>query len=302
MIITISPIIFLKKNSVKINMIVNTSIITQNLENRLKKQIIKNKFKLIIVIIGNSLASTKYANLKLRKGKELGIEVKILHFKETDNYQDIISTINIELDAIKPIGNKVGLIFQLPIKNQVLRKNLLQDKLWTDNSLIDVDFLAKNSMLKFNINQLPPTIGAIDEVFKYLNVENLHGKTVALIGQGELVGKNLIKYLLEKEATILTFNQYSTDIQYFCKKADIIVSAVGKPKLVDYNFLNPNGQIIIDSATSDENGQLVGDLNLDDIIKFINENNLNEKFKIVKSPGGIGPITVLKLFENLLLM
>jgi methylenetetrahydrofolate dehydrogenase (NADP+) / methenyltetrahydrofolate cyclohydrolase len=247
-----------------------------------------------IVQIGNNLSSTRYVNLKKKIGLELGLQVKHVHFEEEVNLDNL---------NLKPIfDSKQGLIFQLPIP----------DNYWSIMRNIpyqcDVDLLSDEAEILWQVGFLPPTVQAVDLVIKQmmqqknmLKVEldsvqkllesklDLSGYRVAVIGQGVLVGRPLIRYLLDRGATILTINKETENPADLVKLADIVLSGAGVPKLVKNSWLKKDC-IVIDVATSNSNGVLVGDVDIE---------NLDESVFICPSPGGVGPLTVLCLFWNL---
>lgn len=158
---------------------------------------------------------------------------------------------------------------------------------------------------------------------------DLTGKIVVVIGQGKLVGNPLLIYLQKRNATIISLNKDSPNKPKLVKNADIVICASGVPKLVQSSWFKKN-TIIIDAATSESNGILVGDLDYLEItqsefstqnlpiedLNQLNKQNLVEnsqtknKIKSLKikslnlqicpSPGGIGPLTVLCIFWNLI--
>jgi 5,10-methylene-tetrahydrofolate dehydrogenase/methenyl tetrahydrofolate cyclohydrolase len=118
------------------------------------------------------------------------------------------------------------------------------------------------------------------------------GKIVAVIGQGVLVGSPLVKYLLDRNATIITVNQFTTDSKALTSQADVIFSGAGVANLVNKNWIKKDA-IVIDAATSGVGGEIFGDVNKDDI---------DESTYLCPSPKGVGPVTVLYIFWNLLRM
>jgi 5,10-methylene-tetrahydrofolate dehydrogenase/methenyl tetrahydrofolate cyclohydrolase len=267
---------------------------------------------LIVVQSSDNLANRKYGEMKHRLGNLLGISVINQYYNLTD-FKKLFQQTN------------QGIILQLPAPNDY--KEIIQDmNNWT-NSNYDVDFLCLKNISKYWYNHLlPPTIQSIDLTlknillpeFKQIDVNlidqliehklNLRKKTVLVIGQGELIGGFLLNYLKDREATIISANKYSQNIQSLAQYADIIISAAGALKLINYQWLTSSDKnllkkdlILIDAGTTENSGQLVGDIDHIDL-----ENNFTDKERanvtLVTSPGGIGPITVLSLFYNLLEM
>jgi methylenetetrahydrofolate dehydrogenase (NADP+) / methenyltetrahydrofolate cyclohydrolase len=249
-----------------------------------------SRLSLSIIQIGQDLASTKYVSMKQKLGAEIGIDVNVHNFMTNVD----ISKIHQVLDNNNSPEN--GLIFQLPVPGNL--KFLVQKT----PPIRDVDLLGDQNQRLWEHNFLPPTVGAIDLVLKDILLNSklisqkldtaldLSNKVVVVIGQGILVGSPLLKYLRDRSATIISLNKYTRNAQRLCQMGDIVISAAGSPKLVDNTWLK-QGSVVIDASTSEENGSLVGD---------VDKNNLREDVILCPSPGGIGAITVLYLFYNLL--
>jgi 5,10-methylene-tetrahydrofolate dehydrogenase/methenyl tetrahydrofolate cyclohydrolase len=312
------------------------------------KQKSNQSFVLNIVQIGDNLASSKYVGIKKKIGLELGVIVNHHHFQDGIAEQELVDLYNNASD------NGEGFIFQLPLPPQYSHLVALTPL----NT--DVDLLSKSSFLLWSQGFLPPTIGAIDLIYKEMlfrkennlvdseNVfdkiskvvegknssylgggktesfeggsvavkllannddtevvttkiqfedlitqkANYAGKIVAVIGQGVLVGSPLVKYLLDRNATIITVNQFTLDSKSLVKQADIIFSGAGVANLVNRDWIKKDA-IVIDAATSGVSGEIFGDVNKDDI---------NEFTYLCPSPKGVGPVTVLYIFWNLLRM
>ena len=246
--------------------------------------------KLNIIQIGDDLASSKYVSIKQKVGMKLGINVNLMKFQ--DNY----TLSNLHDVIVESKSSHSGLIFQLPVPLNI-RSLVLNTPL-----VCDVDLLGDESNKLWNKDFLPPTIGAMDLVLKDIilpesSFENkisskldLNGKTVVVVGQGVLVGTPLLRYLRDRFATIISINKDTKNPKELVKLGDIVISAAGSPHLISTDWLNPNS-IVIDASTSEEDGKLVGD---------VDKYNIPDSVCLSPSPGGIGSITVLYLFYNLL--
>ncbi len=118
----------------------------------------------------------------------------------------------------------------------------------------------------------------------------LKGKNIVIVGAGRLVGFPLAIQLLKEKATLSVLNEFTKDTPFFTRKADILISGVGKPNLIESDMVK-NGVIVIDAGTSIKKGKLVGDVNF----KFVSK----KASFITPVPGGVGPMTVACLLENL---
>lgn len=250
----------------------------------------KNPIVLEIALVGQDFASIKYTNLKQNIGKKLGIQVNIHNFLESTPSKEYENLLN------QVIHQNSGLIFQLPVPANVVEYVNKTPK----NS--DVDLLGFDSDKLWKAAFLPPTIGAIDlvlkdifnpnsdNIFEFINATlDLRGKLVGVIGQGTLVGKPMLRYLADREATVISINKDTKNPKELTKNCDILICAAGSPNLVDQSWVKPVA-VIIDAATSESSGVLVGDVKKDSLY----ETNI-----LVASPSGVGSLTVLYLFYNL---
>ena len=134
----------------------------------------------------------------------------------------------------------------------------------------------------------PPTASAALDVIAELKVE-LPGKNVVVIGAGVLVGKPLSIMLINAGATVTVCNSRTKDVADKCKKADIIISCVGKRNLVTKKMIK-KGAVVIDIGFVFENGTVSGDVDVAEVVK--------RAAFVTPTPGGIGPITVANLLKN----
>jgi len=241
-----------------------------------------------IIQIGDEFASNTYIHKKKTMGVELGIQVRHHHFGTDAS----IAAVQNQLDAI--IDAHQGVIVQLPVPAQF--QPIIEAIPWT----VDVDLLGTDAARAWSAGLLSPTIAAIDLIltdmlknsvdFAWQSRLDLHGITVAVIGQGVLVGNPLLRYLRDREATIISINKDTTHPRQLVQQAQVAITGAGVPGLIDASWLQEKAYVI-DAATSESNNKLVGDLDY---------SNLPEAATVCKSPGGVGPLTVLCLFANVL--
>ena len=282
---------------------------TKEIKEQFKKQIqsvtkTSTLKTLDIVQIGDNLSSTKYVNLKQKVGQELGINVNLYKY----SLDAELAEIKKELISKNKTVEKTGLIIQLPIPDQFM--NVLEDReIWGNK--FDVDFLTSFTQnLDSSLGILPPTIQGIDivirttfleEEFNLANLEtriSLRGIIVGVIGQGKLVGGFMLNYLREREATIISINQYSQNLVDLIQNCDIIVTATGQKALIKSSMINPQKtKLLIDVGSSEQKGSIFGDLDYED---FEQNSDSFPNLIICPSKGGVGPLTVLSLFWNLI--
>ena len=228
--------------------------------------------KLAIIQLKDDPTINVYVSLKKKYGSEIGIDVDIYRIEQNEA-RDKISSLNQD--------NKVhGIIIQLPIENEAETDEIIN--LVSSNK--DVDALAKST--KFD----PATPTAILWLLAGFNVD-LRNKKILLVGKGKLVGAPLYKMLLESGLDVDVADKSTEDLKKKCLDSDIIVTATGKPGLINSEMISPKS-VIVDAGVASEKSGTVGDLDAD----------VYQRSDLIITPtkGGVGPLTVCALFDNVL--
>lgn len=256
--------------------------ILENLKTDIKKR--KLKLRLAVIQIGKNPISQIFINQKKKACQSVGMDFKLYQFKERIN----ILGLKKEINKITSNPRNSGVIIQLP-----LPKNLnTQEILNTIPQKKDVDVLSETSLGKFytsTLSILPPTVKGIIYLLAKYRIK-VKGKHVVVVGVGRLVGNPLALWLLHEKATVSTVTEFTKEASFFTKKADILVTGVGKPNLIQANMVK-EGVIVIDAGCSMWKGKLVGDVDFKNVSK--------KASYITPVPGGVGPMTVACLLENL---
>jgi len=256
--------------------------ILTNLKKGIKKSQLQSK--LAVVQIGQNSVSQIFINQKKRACEKTGINFKLFKFPAK------ISTLELKKEIKKITRNPVnsGIIIQLPLPKKFFPEEFL--------NLIpkekDIDVLSEGSLGKFyqgTLKILPPTVNGILRLLKNYKIE-LKGKNIVVIGAGRLVGFPLAIQLLKEKATLSVLNEFTKDAPSFTKKADILISGAGKPNLIKSKMVK-RGVVIIDAGSAIKKGKLVGDIDFKSVSKKVSY--------ITPVPGGVGPMTVACLLENL---
>jgi methylenetetrahydrofolate dehydrogenase (NADP+)/methenyltetrahydrofolate cyclohydrolase len=223
----------------------------------------------IIQTVDNPVIDT-YVRMKKRYGLELGLEVDLLR-PANDELMETIERCNQD-DSVH------GVIIQLP----------LSDTTQTDEAINSVAPEKDVDGLGTSGHFVPATAAAIDWLLNGYNVQ-LVGKKIAIVGNGRLVGAPLAKLWKEGGYDVTVFDEHSKNIEKSLRRYSIIVSAAGAPNLITSQSVQP-GAVIVDAATSAEHGEIVGDVS-DDV---------RERSDLTITPvkGGVGPLTVVALFEH----
>ncbi|MDO8261225.1 MAG: bifunctional 5,10-methylenetetrahydrofolate dehydrogenase/5,10-methenyltetrahydrofolate cyclohydrolase [Candidatus Magasanikbacteria bacterium] len=247
---------------------------------QLKAKIEKHNLKpyLAIIQVGENESSNRYIKQKLLAAEKIGAKVELINFPENVTQQEIETKIA-HLNA----DNKVsGIIVQLPLPEHLQSEKLVE--LISPNK--DVDGLTENSAFK------PATPSGVMKILEEYKV-NLKDKTVVVLGRSKLVGSPLKKMLEDAGAEVIQIHsQTPKPIDSLVQKGDIVISAVGQPKLVTANMVK-KGAVVIDVGMNrdPETGKLVGDVDFENVSK--------KASLITPVPGGVGPMTVAMLMTNL---
>ena len=261
----------------------------QNLKNEIKN--LKNNIKphLVVILIGDNTASRIYVKNKEKSASEVGIKSKIIKFEINISEKDLVKKIeDLNLDI-----NVHGILVQLPLPKHIDERKIISKI----SPIKDVDgFHPVNvgNLSSGNDAMIPCTPLGCYLLLKN-TIQNLSGKNVVIIGRSNINGKPMAQLLLKENCTVTVTHSKTKNIEKICKHADIIVVAVGKPKMINKNWVNKNS-VVIDVGINriEENGskKIVGDADF--------ENIKNEVFAITPVPGGVGPMTIACLLKNTL--
>jgi len=242
------------------------------------------KLRLAVVQVGENSVSQIFINQKKKACKLVGVDFKLYHFDEKINPQGLKN----EIKKITKNPSNSGIIIQLPLPEKFLPEEFLN--LIPEEK--DVDCLSEKSLGKFcqgTSKILPPTVNGILCLLKNYKIK-LKGKNIVVIGAGRLVGFPLAIQLLKEKATLSVLNEFTKEAPSFIKKANILISGVGKPNLIRGDIVK-KGVVIIDAGSAMKKGKLVGDVDFEEVSK--------KASCITPVPGGVGPMTVACLLENL---
>ena len=251
------------------------------------KKIIQEKdlnIVLAIIQIGENPSSSTYIKNKEIFTTKVGIETKVLKLSEDIKEEECINLIN-QLNNDPTI---TGILIQSPLPNHLDFKKL--SRLIIDSK--DVDGLSKNNLFSIRDNKeniLPCTVKGILELLAYYHLD-VAGKNIVVIGRSEIVGRPLTDALINRDATVTLCHSKTKNIEMYTSQADIIISAVGKPNLINKEMVK-EGFIGIDVGINKVGDKIVGDFN----------ENVKEKASyLTPVPGGVGPMTIAMLISNLI--
>jgi methylenetetrahydrofolate dehydrogenase (NADP+) / methenyltetrahydrofolate cyclohydrolase len=244
-----------------------------------------------VLLVGDNPASLIYTRNKKRYIEKLGAKCDIIHLPATSS----------EADFIFQVGRMVsndevhGCFIQLPLPSQLSHVDV--------GELIpaekDVDGFNQENLMGLLAGDcgenvmLPCTPKGIITLLRHYKIE-IEGKNVVIIGRSMIVGKPMAMLLTNYNATVTICHSRTKNLNELAANADIIIAAIGKAKMVNTSYISPNrNQVVVDvGMNQDEDGKLCGDVDFNKVSEITSA--------ITPVPGGVGPMTILSLAENLI--
>ncbi len=258
---------------------------SRELKEALKMQVkeLPSKPKLFVILVGDDPASKIYVASKEKACKACGIEALTLCLPADVSQKEVIDEIE-KANKDKSIN---AILVQLPLPDHINEKDVIA----AIDPMKDVDGLTSANQGKLFMGQnglVPCTPKGVMHLFEKYNVD-LTGKNALVIGRSLLVGKPLAILMLNKNATVTIAHSKTKNLKELCLGMDVIVSAVGKPKTITADMVK-EGTIIVDVGINRIHGTIVGD------VDYL---NVSPKCaRITPVPGGVGPMTIACLLEN----
>jgi len=270
-------------------MIIDGKKAAAELREELKKKVTKLKSTynavpgLTVILVGEDPPSKIYVKNKEKFAKEVGMNSEVIRYPEDVEEKVVLNKIE-ELN----VNNEVsGILVQLPLPKHIDKRKVIETILPSK----DVDgFHPMNvgnlsSGYESNIPCTPLGCYLLLKKFE----KNLNGKHAVVIGRSNLNGKPMTQLLLKENCTVTITHSKTKDLKTECSRADIIVAAVGRPRLVKGDWVK-KGAIVIDVGINKTDSGLVGDVDFDEVSKVAKA--------ITPVPGGIGPMTIACLLNN----
>jgi len=259
--------------------------ILQSLRQKIQAQ--NQTLQLAAVLVSDSPGLEKFVRVKQKASEKIGIDFALYKFKPEAEIEEVIETIQY-LNKDQGIH---GILVELPLPERYDRQVIL-DAVAPEK---DVDVLSKTMQEKFYSNTfiiMPPAVRALERVFQEHSIESKN-KQVAVFGYGLLIGQPVAHWLKEQGAHVDIIDIDTKDPKDISQKADIIISGVGKPGLIKEEMVK-DGAIVIDFGYENVKGIPTGDVEFGPV---------STKTELITPvPGGMGPIVVAAVLENLLLL
>ena len=270
-------------------MVIDGTALASKIRENLKKDVEKLKKdgiipKLAVIMIGDDKASKIYVRNKSRACNEVGIEYEEFIKDENISQTELIKII----DELNKRDDIHAILLQSPIPNHL---NIREAFNRIDYKK-DVDGFNPINVGKLAIGEdcfISCTPFGVIKILEEYNIET-EGKNAVVIGRSNIVGKPLAQCLLNKNATVTICHSKTKDVANIVKNADIIIAALGKEKFITSDMIK-DGAVVIDVGINrNADGKLVGDVDF--------ENIKNKTSYITPVPGGVGPMTIAMLMNN----
>lgn len=266
-------------------MILSGKALAAEIEEELKKRVEKLGFSpgLDIVMVGDDPASRTYVEKKLNKAGDIGIKGRLHHLTESTTEEELLTLVS-KLNSDKSVH---GFIVQMPLPKQIDPLKVI--------AAIDPKKDA-DGLHPLNLGRLaqgsPATVSAtpkgIMRLIDYYKIP-LAGMEAVVVGRSNMVGKPISYLLTNRDATVTMCHSKTKNLGEHTRRADLLVVAVGNPYLIKADMVR-EGASIIDVGTTKFGGKIVGDVDFELVSK---------KASVTPVPGGVGPLTVIMLMENL---
>lgn len=269
--------------------LIDGKAISQQIKDEVKERVeaLKQQGKevtLAVIQVGNDPASSVYVNNKKKACAYTGMRSEAFELPQETTQEELLQLIR-QLNDREDIN---GILVQLPVPDHIDENEVIR----AISPEKDVDGFHPQSVGALCIGQpgfVSCTPAGIIELLKRSGVE-IAGRECVVVGRSNIVGKPMALLMLRENATVTVAHSKTKNLKEICKKADILIVAVGKPKLVTAEYVK-EGAVVIDVGIHRmENNKLCGDVDFDDVAPVCS--------KITPVPGGVGPMTIAMLMHN----
>ena len=270
-------------------MIIDGKKIAAELREELKKRIVelKSKFNsvpgLTVILVGEDAPSKIYVKNKEKFAKEVGMNSEVIRYPSDLQEKELLNKIQ-ELNKNDQVS---GILVQLPLPKHINKRKVIE----TIDFGKDVDGFHPMNVGNLSSgydSSIPCTPLGCSLLLKKVE-KNLSGKHAVVIGRSNLNGKPMTQLLLKENCTVTITHSKTKDLKAECLRADIVIAAVGIPKLVKGDWVK-KGAIVIDVGINKTERGIVGDVDFNEVSKVAKA--------ITPVPGGVGPMTIACLLSN----
>ncbi|MBE5941456.1 MAG: bifunctional methylenetetrahydrofolate dehydrogenase/methenyltetrahydrofolate cyclohydrolase FolD [Lachnospiraceae bacterium] len=269
--------------------LIDGKMISQQIKDELKEKVAALKetgkeIGMAVIQVGNDPASSVYVGNKKKACEYIGIRSESYELPEETTQDELLSLIE-KLNADEKIH---GILVQLPVPKHIDEDTIIK----AISPKKDVDGFHPQSVGALSIGQpgfVSCTPAGVIQLLKRTGIE-IEGKECVVIGRSNIVGKPMSLLLLRENGTVTITHSKTKDLKEVCKRADILVVAIGRPKMIDASYVKEGAVVIDVGIHRDENNKLCGDVDFDSVEPIASS--------ITPVPGGVGPMTIAMLMYN----
>ena len=267
--------------------IIDGKKISLKIKDELKMEVEKFKVKpkLVVISVGDNPASKVYVGQKEKAADYIGIDYLHEHY-DTISDDELVK----EIEKLNKDKSVDGIIVQLPLPDGMDEKRIV-NTISCDKDVDGLTYLNAGLLINNKETLASCTPKGIMKLLEHEKVK-IEGANAVVVGRSILVGKPIANLLLNANATVTVCHSKTKDLAKITKKADILIAAIGKKHFITRDMVR-RGSVIIDVGINRVDGKLYGDVDYDNVFDKVS--------KITPVPGGVGPMTVVMLMENVIL-
>lgn len=246
---------------------------------------ISDKLKLVVIQVGDDPASSVYVRNKGKLCNDVGILFEHVKYDDSILEKELIS----KIDELNNDSSVTGILVQLPLPSSINEDRVLESIKYYK----DVDGLTSDNignLFAGNDGIVPCTALGVMEILDSVNTDFV-GANVVIVGRSKLVGLPLVALFSRRNSTVTLCHSKTKDLKSITSNADILVVAVGKKEFIDGSYVK-DGSIVVDVGINRYDGKLYGDCEFSSVLPKV-------KY-ITPVPGGVGPLTVVMLVNNVI--
>ena len=260
--------------------------ISAQVKDECKERVAKENMNVTLAVIqvGKDPASTVYVGNKKKACEYVGIHSLSYELSEETTEEELLALVE-KLNADDTVN---GILVQLPLPSHINEDKVIQ----TISPKKDVDGFHPQSVGALSIGQpgfVSCTPAGIIQLLKRSGVV-IDGKECVIVGRSNIVGKPMAMLMLRENATVTVCHSHTKDLKEVTKRADILIVAIGKPKMITADYVKEGAVVIDVGINRDEEGKLCGDVDFDQVKDKVG--------MITPVPGGVGPMTITMLMEQ----
>ena len=241
---------------------------------------------LAVILVGSDSASQIYVRNKKQACEYCGFYSESYELPEDTTQEQLLELI----DALNKSEKIDGILVQMPLPKHINPQTIIECIL-PEKDVDAFNFVNVGRIMLGEYNFLPCTPAGVMELLEYYKID-VCGKECVVVGRSNIVGKPMAMLLLHENATVTVCHSKTSDLPAVTRRADILVSAVGKPGFITADMIKPGAVVIDVGINRMPNGKLCGDVDFNEAEKIASF--------ITPVPGGVGPMTIAMLMQNTL--